>query len=64
MKNIVLNKKAFFEYQIHERYVAGIELKGSEVKAIKASKVNIEQAYCLISDEAFIKNMYIIYSHT
>ena len=39
---IANNKKAFFDYFIEEKYEAGIELKGSEVKSIKAGKVSIK----------------------
>lgn len=60
MKSIVNNKKAFFEYHILERYIAGIELQGSEVKSIKNSKVSLGESYCFIENgEIFIKNMHI-----
>jgi SsrA-binding protein len=59
-KVVVKNKKALFEYQIIERFTAGIKLKGSEVKSIRDSNVTIGEAYCFIfNGEAFIKNMYI-----
>ena len=57
---IVKNKKAFFEYNILERYTAGIELKGSEVKSIKNAKVSLGESYCFIENgEIFIKNMHV-----
>jgi len=57
---IVKNKKAFFEYSILEKLIAGIELKGSEVKSIRTGKVNISEAYCLIENgEIYIKNMHV-----
>ena len=57
---IVKNKKAFFEYSILEKLIAGIELKGSEVKSIRSGKVNISEAYCLIDNgEIYIKNMHV-----
>jgi len=60
MKSITKNKKAYFEYQILSKYVAGIQLKGSEVKSIKNNKVSILEAYCFIQNgEIFIKNMHI-----
>lgn len=60
MKKICVNKKAYFEYQILEEYMAGIQLQGSEVKSIKASKVSIVEAYCFISNgEMFIKGMHV-----
>lgn len=59
-KLIVKNKKAYFEYQILDKYVAGIKLQGSEVRSIKASKVSIVEAYCYIkNDEIFIKGMHV-----
>jgi len=59
-KLIVKNKKALFEYEIIERLVAGIKLKGSEVKSIRSGKTTIGESFCFISNnEAFIKNMYI-----
>lgn len=60
MKSITKNKKAYFEYQILEKYTAGIKLQGSEVKSIKAGKVSIAEAYCFISNgEIFIKGMHV-----
>jgi SsrA-binding protein len=60
MKKICANKKAYFEYQILEKVTAGIQLQGSEVKSIKASKVSIAEAYCYIKDgEMFIKGMHV-----
>jgi SsrA-binding protein len=47
-KNVKLvqrNKKAFFNYEIGEKYEAGIVLKGSEVKSIRDGKVSIAEAY-------------------
>jgi SsrA-binding protein len=60
MKSITKNKKAYFEYQILDKYTAGIQLQGSEVKSIRASKVSISEAYCFISNgELFIKGMHV-----
>lgn len=60
MKLITKNKRAYFEYQILEKLIAGIQLQGSEVKSIKASKVSIAEAYCYIKDgEMFIKGMHV-----
>lgn len=59
-KLISKNKRAFFEYQIIEQYTAGIQLKGSEVKAIRANNFNMTESYCIVSDnEVFIKNLHI-----
>ena len=60
MKSITKNKKAYFEYQILDKYTAGIKLQGSEVKSIRAGKVSIVEAYCFINDgEIFIKGMHV-----
>lgn len=60
MKIISSNKKAFFEYHILNKYIAGIKLQGSEVKSIRASNVSIVEAYCFIQNsEIFIKGMYV-----
>ena len=44
IKQIVYNKKANFEYEILEKYEAGIVLQGTEVKSIKAGKCSIGEA--------------------
>ena len=60
MKTITKNKKAYFEYQILDKYTAGIKLQGSEVKSIRAGKVSIVEAYCfIVNDEIFIKGMHV-----
>jgi len=60
MIKINANKKAYYEYSILEKVVAGIQLKGSEVKSVKMNNVNISEAYCFIqNNEIFIKNMHI-----
>jgi SsrA-binding protein len=57
MKTLVINRKAKFEYEYLQEYEAGVVLFGSEVKAIKAGKVSIVNAFCFIKDnEMFIKN--------
>ncbi len=60
MKLLANNKKAFHDYFIEEKYEAGLELKGSEVKSIKAGKVSIKEAF--ISDrkgEMFVYGMHV-----
>lgn len=62
MKNQIniQNKKARFEYQILETYVAGIQLSGTEIKSIRNGKASIMEAYCTIANgEAWIRNMHI-----
>ena len=61
----IKNKKAYFDYEISDEYEAGIQLLGTEVKSIRASKASIKEAYCYVQDgEVFIKGMSITeYSH-
>lgn len=59
-KILISNRKAYFEYNILDTYIAGIELVGSEVKSIKSSKASIVEAYCFIKDdELYIKGMHV-----
>jgi len=60
------NKKAFFNFEIIEKYEAGIQLIGSEVKSIRASNVSFTDSYCIFNGtELFVKNIHIdVYEHT
>ena len=52
---IALNKKARHEYFLHDKFEAGVELQGWEVKSIRAGKVNISETYIhLKNGEAFL----------
>ena len=52
------NKKAHFSYIISDVFLCGVQLKGSEIKSIRAGEVNISEAYCIVSNnEIWIKNM-------
>ena len=58
--SIVDNKKAFFDYFIEDRYEAGIVLEGWEVKAIRAGKVQIKEAYVVVRNgELFLFGAHI-----
>lgn len=60
MKIIARNKKATFNYFIETKFEAGIALKGTEIKSIRAHKVSIQDSYVRIkNNEAFIINMHI-----
>ncbi|NCO50506.1 MAG: SsrA-binding protein SmpB [Deltaproteobacteria bacterium] len=60
IKVIATNKKAYHDYFIEETYEAGLVLTGTEVKSIRAGKVNLKESFCRIKDgEAFINNMNI-----
>jgi SsrA-binding protein len=53
--SIVQNKKAFHDYFVEERFEAGIVLEGWEVKAIRAGRVQLKEAYVIISNgEVFL----------
>ena len=57
---ITENKKAFFDYQIEERYEAGIVLEGWEVKAIRANRAQIKEGYVVIRQaQLFLIGMHI-----
>lgn len=58
--SIINNKKAFHEYFIEEKFEAGVVLEGWEVKAIRAGRANVKEAYIVIrSGEVFIFGMHI-----
>ena len=60
MKIILKNKKASFNYFILDKYEAGIELKGDEVKSIYNKKVSLDESYVSISKgEVWIVNMHV-----
>ena len=50
--SIVQNRKAFHDYFVEERFEAGIVLEGWEVKAIRAGRAQIAEAYVVVRDEA------------
>ncbi len=59
-KIIAQNKKAYHDYFVDEKYEAGIELFGTEVKSIRAGSVNLKDSYCDIKDgELFVIGMHI-----
>jgi SsrA-binding protein len=57
--SIIQNKKAFHEYFIEDRFEAGLVLEGWEVKAIRAGRANLKEAYVTIKDGA----LYLFGSH-
>jgi len=59
-RNITVNRKAFHEYEIIEKYEAGMALVGSEVKSIREGKVNLKDSYVEIRNlEAFLVSSHI-----
>lgn len=59
-KTIAQNKKAHHDYFVLESYEAGIELCGTEVKSLRAGRVNLKDSWCNIVDgEIFVNGMHI-----
>lgn len=58
--SIATNRKAFHDYEILEKFEAGLVLTGAETKSAKAGMVNLKGAFVVIRDnEAFVTNMHI-----
>ncbi len=56
----IKNRKATFEYELIERFVAGIKLVGTEIKSIRGGKVNLTESYCqFIRNELYVINLHI-----
>jgi SsrA-binding protein len=60
IKIVVTNRKAFRDYEILAKYEAGIALMGSEVKSLRAGKVQLADAYATVEEgEVFLVNLHI-----
>ena len=61
----IKNKKAYFEYHVLDKYVAGIKLLGTEIKSIREGKANLNDAFCtFIDNQLYVRNLHISeYSH-
>ena len=56
----IKNKRATFDYQVIDKYTAGIVLTGTEIKSIRAGKAGLVDTFCYIhNNEVWVKNMYI-----
>lgn len=56
----IRNKKAYHDYEILEKYVAGIQLQGTEIKSIRNGKVSLGESYCLFQNgELYVRGMQI-----
>ena len=54
------NRKAYFEYFISDKFIAGLVLTGTEIKSIREGKVSLEESYCsFINQELYVLNMHI-----
>ena len=60
VKQVAQNKKAYHEYFILEKFEAGVELFGTEVKSIRQGNVNLKDSFCMVKDgELFARGMHI-----
>lgn len=61
VKTAAQNRKAFHDYFVEERYEAGIELAGTEVKSIRGGQLNLKDSYCAVTKEGelMVYNMHI-----
>ena len=50
VKQVAKNSKAYHDYFIEEKYEAGIELAGTEVKSIRQGNVNLKDSFCIIKE--------------
>ena len=56
----IKNKKAWHDYEILDKFVAGIVLTGTEIKSLRAGKASLVDSYCFFNeDELFVKGMHI-----
>lgn len=56
----IKNRKASFEYSLLDRYTAGIQLKGTEIKSIREGKASIAEAFCFFEkEELYVKGLQI-----
>jgi SsrA-binding protein len=61
MKSVnIKNKRASFEFQLLDKYVAGIQLSGTEIKSIRLAKASITESFCSFKgDELYVVGMHI-----
>lgn len=56
----IKNRRATFDYEITDKYIAGIVLTGTEIKSIRQGKAGLADTYCLIeNNELWVKGMYV-----
>ena len=57
---VAKNSKAYHDYFIEDKYEAGIELVGTEVKSIRGGKVNLKDSFCIVKDgEIYVHGMHV-----
>ena len=60
VKIIAQNKKAYHDYFVEDRFEAGVELAGTEVKSVRAGNVNLKDSFCTVTDgELFARGLHI-----
>lgn len=60
VKQLASNRKAFHDYFIEDKYEAGIELCGTEVKSIRKGNLNLKDSFCIVKDgEMFLHGMHV-----
>ena len=60
----IKNRRASFDYEFLETFVAGIQLAGTEIKSIRAGKASLQDAYCFfVGNELFVRGMNIAQYH-
>jgi SsrA-binding protein len=56
----IQNRRATFDYSFSDKFIAGMVLKGTEIKSIREGKVSLADSYCFLkNDELFIRNLHI-----
>lgn len=68
---VISNRKAYFEFSVIQKYIAGMVLTGTEIKSVRKGKVSFNDSFCIINKgELFIRSMHIaeyemgtIYNH-
>ena len=61
-KNILelSNRKAYYEYYIEDKYIAGLVLAGTEIKSLRAGKASFNDSYCIFDKgELYVKSLHI-----
>ena len=59
-KIILTNRKAFHDYLVFEKYIAGIVLTGTEIKSIRKGAINLKDSFCKVeNNEVFLYNCHI-----
>ncbi len=60
IKVVAQNKKAYHDYFVEEKYEAGIELFGTEVKSIRQGRLNLKDSWCsVVEGEIFVNGMHV-----